>query len=179
MKRLSLIVAAAMSLLWLTFSAAPAAVDATVAWLEHRPVGGGYRVEMPGVPKRASQRVEGRLGDATLIFDLLDLGTTAYGVSYADLPDSIMTKRTVDQLLDDSRKGIVKNMDGSLVSSSNLQIEGHSGRSFTCSMPMKNACAARNVLVGNRIFQLIYVGPKGTETGAEATRFLESFQLVP
>lgn len=76
-------------------------------WLEHRPSGGQYRVEMPGTPKITTMEVKARLGTSQLVMSMLEVGeATAFAVSFSDLPERVLKERTLDQMLDDSRDGI-------------------------------------------------------------------------
>lgn len=69
-------------------------------------------------------------------------------------------------------------MNATVRTTTTVEIQGHPTRHFICDLETGHVCAARSLVVGKRLFQLIYLGPKGTETGAEAKRFLDSFRLT-
>jgi hypothetical protein len=80
--------------------------------------------------------------------------------------------------LDIVRDGGVRNVNGKLLSEERLSIGNAPARRLVIDIPHSNQAAeALIVLADHRLFQAVYVGPRGTQSTEQANRFLSSFAL--
>lgn len=154
-------------------SAAPAAAQ---AWVEYKPEGAGYRVELPEPPKLRNERTSTRGGPADVYMAFVDRGPVAFIVGHTDYSPAALQGRDPDAVLDDVVRGqagrnTIREMKPTAIS-------GRPGRFAIIEAPQNQVLVSRTVVVGNRLFQAIYVGPAGSEVGDDARRFLDSFALV-
>ena len=160
----------------LALAAVPAGNQALAQnWVEHKPDGIGYRVEMPAAPKITARDVPTAIGPIKTTMALVDRGAIAYIVSHNDYPDSIKNTPK-DQLLDTLRNGQVG--AHKLRGEEKIEISGQPARHIVIDTAQGQVIISRIVMVEARLFQAIYVGPKGSEDGDDAKRFIASFQLV-
>jgi hypothetical protein len=67
---------------------------------------------------------------------------------------------------------------GKLVWQAKVEQNGIDGREVVTLLPDNKVMRQRMFMVGNRLYQVLYGGPAGTETDADADGFLTSFQLT-
>lgn len=161
------------AILVLAAAAGPAAAQ---EWVEHRPPGIGYRIEMPEAPKQRAQDVPSAAGPIKAVLAFVDRGNVGFIVSHSDYPASAFDGRSMETVLDDIVKGQVGR--NTLREQGPIAISGRPGRAAVIDGAQGLVIVTRAVLVETRLFQAIYVGPKGSETGDDAKRFLGSFALV-
>jgi hypothetical protein len=104
-----------------------------------------------------------------------------YVVSYADLPiPADEGADLIEKRLDGSRDGMVKNIRGTLTGEKKIKLaDKYPGREITADLPgKKGVIRARIYIVGKRLYQVLVIGTEDTAKSADATKFLESFQLI-
>ena len=74
--------------------------------------------------------------------------------------------------------GLLAATKGKLVRQAKLEQGGVDGREVVTLLPDNAVMRQRMFQVGNRLYQAVYAGPSGTETGADVETFMESFQLL-
>ena len=146
-------------------------------WIDHRPNGGGYRVAFPAQPIEDGRNVDTTLGAVKMRTTAVEIDgrifMTIDSVYPANLP---MGDPQSD--LDIVRDGGVRNVNGKLLSEERLSIGNAPARRVVIDIPYSNQAAeALIVLDDHRLFQAVYVGPRGTQSTEEANRFLSSFAL--
>jgi hypothetical protein len=67
---------------------------------------------------------------------------------------------------------------GKLVWQGKIEQSGFDGREVVTLLPDNTVMRQRMFMVGNRLYQVLYGGPAGSETHAEAESFLTSFELL-
>ena len=138
---------------------------------------GGFKVKLSGTPKKQKQQVSGieintytvQKGDDTMV------------VAYSDLPIPLNEPvEKVQDRLDGSRVGMLKNSNAVLVEEDKIQLAGgHPGREIRATLAdQKGELRARFWLVGNRLYQVLVTGPPTFTDSTEATTFLQSFELT-
>jgi hypothetical protein len=157
------------------FSAA-AAPAAAQNWVEHKPDGVGYRVEMPAAPRVSQRDVPTQIGPIKTTMALVDRGTIAFIVSHNDYPAEAVKTVPKETMLDNISKGQVG--AHKLRSQESITIGGQPARHLVIDTAQGQVLVSRLVMVEARLFQVIYVGPKGSEESDDAKRFVASFQLV-
>jgi hypothetical protein len=156
--------------------AVPVAAPAHAQWAEYKPDGIGYRVEMPGAPKIQSRDVPSAVGPIKTTMAFVERGRTGFIVSYNDYPAEAVKATPREQLLDAIRNGQVGSHK--LRGEEKITINGQPARHLVIDTAQGQVVVSRLVMVEARLFQVIYLGPKGSEDGDDAKRFLASFQLV-
>jgi len=147
-------------------------------WIEYKPNGGRYRVEMPAVPKTATVPVPTGGGasvpmmEATVVVD-----RTAYVASYVDYPASVTKNAAADSILTQVRNGSAAG--NSWRDEKKLQLGRSEGRAYTVVQAGGNVAVTRIYWVRGRLYQLVVDGRPGIEQAADTRRFLESFNLAP
>jgi len=146
-------------------------------WIDHRPNGGGYRVAFPAQPIEDGRNVDTTLGAVKMRTTAVEIDgrifMTIDSVYPANLP---MGDPESD--LDIVRDGGVRNVNGKLLSEERLSIGNAPARRVVIDIPRSNQAAeALIVLDDHRLFQAVYVGPRGTQSTEQANRFLSSFAL--
>jgi hypothetical protein len=109
-------------------------------------------------------------------------GGREYALSYIDLPiPAGEPKATIQKRLDGARDGMVRNLRGTLVSSSRITLQKkYPGRQVQATLPTaQQFLHGRVYLVGTRLYLILVSGPKEWATSAEATRFLDSLVVTP
>jgi hypothetical protein len=107
---------------------------------------------------------------------LVDRGSIAFIVSHNDYPAEAVKSVPKETMLDNIGKGQVGTHK--LRSQENITISGQSARHLVIDTAQGQVLVSRLVMVEARLFQVIYVGPKGSEESEDAKRFIASFQLV-
>ncbi|MFN2298362.1 MAG: hypothetical protein ACK2UB_05900 [Anaerolineales bacterium] len=109
-------------------------------------------------------------------------GNIAYSVGYADYPEEIFERYTVEELLELSRDGVVNSGGRTLISESAITVEGYPGVEFVVEERTDDeadiAAKGRIFFVGMRIYVLLITAPKGKLDDGEMNEFLDSFQLL-
>ncbi len=145
-------------------------------WVEHKPDGIGYRIEMPSAPKIQSRDVPTQIGPIKTTMALVDRGRIAFIVSHNDYPADAIKATPKEQLLDGIRNGQVG--VHKLRTEERITLSGQPARHIVIDTAQGQVVVSRIVMVEARLFQALYVGPKGSEDGDDAKRFFASFQLV-
>jgi hypothetical protein len=162
------------SLVVIVISAASQA--AAQNWIQHRPEGAGYVVEMPGEPKISSQNVPTKLGDIKVYIAVTELGPLAFVTMFSRYPEDYVKSVTADSILEGGRNGAVANVKGKLRSESNVTINNFPAREIVIDAPSGQVMMLRYFLAGTTLAQAIAGGPAGVENNADVRRFLNSLQ---
>jgi hypothetical protein len=158
------------------FAAIPAGNQALAQWVEHKPAGIGYRIEMPAAPQIQSRDIPTAVGPIKTTMALVDRGPIGFIVSHNDYPKEALEGKSPDALLDGIRSGQVGSH--TLRDEQRITMSGHPARHIVIDTAQGQVIVSRIVVVEARLFQAVYVGPKGTEDSDDAKRFINSFQLV-
>jgi len=141
---------------------------------------GRFSAVFPGSPKTSSVPVQS--GDVTVTMNMVGVenGAASYIVSTVDYPDGTLSRKPVDAAFQSIVDGTVGNVRGTLRSASPITLGEATGREVLIDVTAKDlAVHERIFIVGDRLYQVMYGGPAGTESAPRATRFLNSFKLLP
>ncbi len=109
---------------------------------------------------------------------LLDKGDVAWIVTYGDYPEGDVRKLGAETMYDNGAKGSVDGVKGTLRNQAPVQHSGVRGRELFVFVPEgKMVMRQRLFLLGNRLYQNVYVGPDGTERNGDVEVFFNSFQM--
>lgn len=139
-------------------------------WTRYQPQGAGYRIEFPGSPQRQTQGPS--IATQYVAFVEIDqrLFMTVHQVSAFGtvLPEAGM---------DAARQAVLRGFQGTLRDEERLHVSGTPARRWI--IDADNAVVLMlAVLKRDRFYQVMYSGPPGTETSADAGRFVASFALT-
>jgi hypothetical protein len=147
-------------------------------WIDYRPAGAGYRVEFPAKPVEDVRDVTTDVGTIKMRTSSVDIGGKVF-MTIDSLYPSNVTMGDPQVNLDGARNSGVRNVEGTLRAEERLSVANAPARRMVIDMPRTNQSAdALLVLDGRRMYQAVYVGPRGTEQAPEVRRFLSSFALV-
>jgi hypothetical protein len=139
---------------------------------------GRFAADIPGPIQRSSQSVPTTLGAITMHMVFHDGGATAFLVMFNDYPAGSMARSDLGKVYDGGINGAVQNVKGTARGICHYQLGGVDGREFFVDMPAKAAAHIRFFIVGDRFYQVMYVGPAGQENSPGALAFLNSFRLL-
>lgn len=152
---------------------------AELDWRELHWEEGKLKVLLPARPSKSSREVV--LAGEKVPMEMLQsqLSGMAFGVAYSPLP-----KGDPAAVLAAARDGLLRNIDGRLVTEREVAIRGTAapGREFTGEgmvggTPM--LIAARLVASDNRFYQVVFVGRKDRAEKVDLPLYLGSFTVVP
>lgn len=166
-----------LSLLFVLLLASVGAQAQDSAWSEYRSPEGRYRVEMPGTPK--IERVSINLnsgGTAPMIQAIVEVSDAAYLAAYTDYAPGTFGKQTPQQTLLNVRDGSVAKHK--LSSDRAITVAGFPGREYLIEQADGAILLTRSVLVGNRLYQIIFAYSSGAQQPPGARRFVDSFNVL-
>jgi hypothetical protein len=101
-------------------------------WKEFSSDDGGFRIYFPGKPKAGSQITNTKLGQVVQKFYTVSLhfDHVTYVVFYFNYPESVSAIEDEKAEFDGIRDGMVSAHSGSLMSESEVELNGYSGREF-------------------------------------------------
>ncbi|MBV9756384.1 MAG: hypothetical protein JO047_04960 [Alphaproteobacteria bacterium] len=144
-------------------------------WQEFRSAGGSFAAQFPGEPKQNVNPPDEN-GHSQHRY-VVAQGDTAFIISYDDYAPGRMVA-DADMVLQNAQRALLKAMSGTLRNEQPLTLAGLPGREIIFDMPDHTAGRVRLYVGHNRMYQIWFLGPAGQETGADADRFLGSFELA-
>jgi hypothetical protein len=145
------------------------------------PKGGKFSVALPDKPTEKTNKLKTDTGEVEVHMFLLDLKDRVYLVSYNDYPaDSVGTK--VESVLDGVVEGNAKAIKGKVVSSERIKFgkKEYPGRDIRIEFggEKKNIYRARVYLVGDRLYQVVALGPDEFTKSKEVDEYFKSFAIT-
>ncbi len=146
-------------------------------WLEYKPEGGRFRVDLPALPKIAIVQLPIGNGNTVPMTEATAVvSRVAYIASYVDYPATVTKGAAADVILNTVRNGAASG--GSYRDEKKLQIGRVEGREFTVVQPSGNVAVTRIYWSRGRLFQLVVDGQAGIESQPATRHFLDSFALT-
>lgn len=144
-------------------------------WIEHRPPGAGYRVDLPGSSEAIAEDVPTTAGIIRYYAARVVMGRVVFVATHMDYPS---TGLPVDPetALDSVRGGQLQD-GGVLRDERRLSIGGMPARRLVFEID-DQVVSTLVMLNGGVLYQMLCTGPKGSETSADVERFMSSFRLV-
>jgi hypothetical protein len=148
---------------------------------------GRFLATFPGPVQRGSQQVDTAVGKIAMHMVYFDGGAVAYMVIYSDYPaGSVAQSGGASKVCSNASDGAVKAVKGTVRTSSPCRLGDINGLEIVADLPAKDSSAPaeasiarlRFFVVADRLFQIMYLGPMGKETGREGLAFLDSFRLT-
>jgi len=141
---------------------------------------GHFAATFPAQSRASSAPVQ--MGNATIAMNVIAVEQAAfnYYVSYSDYPPGTLAQTAPDQAYANIVSSTVAGGQGKLRSSVPYKLGNITGREVVIDVPSQQQVARERLfLVGNRLFQVVYGGPPGSENTKGALDFLNSFKLLP
>lgn len=146
-------------------------------WMEYKPEGGRFRVDLPALPKIAIVQVPIGNGNTVPMTEATSVvSRVAYIASYVDYPPTVTKGAAADVILTHVRNSAATG--NSYRDEKKLQIGRVEGREFTVVQGNGNVAVTRIYWARGRLFQLVVDGKAGIENQPATRQFLESFALV-
>lgn len=140
---------------------------------------GRYSIDFPGPAQESTQTVTTGAGPTTAHILSYRSRKAEFTALYSDYPPGAVEGMPADRVYAGAIDGAVRGSGGKLRSSVAVQAGNVAGREAVFDAPNgAETVRVRYFLVGSRLYQLMYDGPKGSEKQPEATDFLNSFQLA-
>lgn len=139
---------------------------------------GRFVATFPGAVQRSSQLVDTSYGKLTQSLVYYDGGDIAFMIGFNDYPaGSVSQSGGPEKVCENASDGVVKSLKGTLRTASSCKTGDITGREITFDAPTNDVDRARFFVVGDRLYQILYIGPSG-ETDPAVTAFLDSFRLT-
>jgi hypothetical protein len=142
---------------------------------------GRFALMMPEFPDYNVQEVLTPVGPLELHIFSVNSEDSVFMAAYNDYPEFVVSSSDVGKMLDGARDGAVSNVDGTLLSESQIRLQGYPGREMWIEADVEGQeglARARIFLVGRRMYQILVAGPKSQFPSQDAERCLNSFLLV-
>jgi hypothetical protein len=163
----------AFACLLLALQFAPA--SAQDQWREFRADADGFVISLPQEPTVTSRRIKDT--KATQSMFLIEKGELAYLVSVIHMEKGTGPKNPDQKYFQNLMKNYAEGSSTKVRTSKLATIAGKPG--IDGISDAGNSAHQVQILVsGDRVYMVIYVGPKGQESSADATRFRSSFKLI-
>ncbi|CAG0934853.1 hypothetical protein TFLX_03709 [Thermoflexales bacterium] len=151
-------------------------------WQRFSSTEGGFSILLPARPKEQRQPVNTAAGSVEAIMYIAEVKGTAFGAGYSDFPTSALEADS-QAVLEGARDGAAKNINGTVLDEKPIELAGYPGLEIVIEMPAGAAVPggamyrAQLYLVGQRLYQVIYVALKADENPAEYQKLFDSFHL--
>ena len=150
-------------------------VSAQDSWREFRADADGFVVSLPQEPTVTSRRIKDT--KATQSMFLIEKGDLAYLVSVVHMEKGTEPKNPDQKYFQNLMKNYTEGSGTTLRASKAATIAGKPGIDGI-SDAGNSAHQVQIMASGDRVYMVIYVGPKGQENSSDATRFRNSFKLL-
>lgn len=150
-------------------------VSAQDQWREFRAEADGFAVSFPQDPTVTSRRIKD--SKATQSMFLIEKGELAYLISVVHMEKGTGPKKPDDKYFQNLMKNYTDGSGTTLRTSKAATVAGKPGIDGI-SDAGNSAHQVQIMATGDRVYMVIYVGPKGQENSADAIRFRNSFKLI-
>ena len=134
-----------------------------------------FTAVFPGEPNLDKSNGKTNSGDqyslSTWTFSSSD-GTTAWGVLMATYTNA------VQKVYDPSISAVAASFKGKLVSQKTIRQSGVEGREILIDIPGSQEARERLLWIGNRLYQIMYLGKAGTASTPDVDAFFNSFKAT-
>jgi hypothetical protein len=138
---------------------------------------GKFTAEMPAEPTFEKLNETAASGPYVRNQWLTDQGAKAWIVTYNDYTTGTIAKTGLEEAYKSAVQGSVRGTKGELRSDKAITQAGTSGHEILVSIPGPFIMRQRIFIVGDRLYQNIYVGTPGTEDDAGVNAFFASFRV--
>jgi hypothetical protein len=149
---------------------------------------GGFTAQMPGKPEKQTQTIPTAVGSVTFNTFSVEHRSEAFIVGYNDFPAAAITNADPEQLLNNAKNGAVKNVGGKVTGEKSITMAGNPGKEFvgegvspapdSSGKRQEATFTARIYWAKPRLYQVLYIHPKGSASSETGQKFLDSFQIT-
>jgi hypothetical protein len=169
-------------------SPVPIVIQQGPEWETFNSPEGRFSILTPTKPKVEVKEVDSEVGKLTLYTYASNSRAAYFMVSYADYPIDVTGDRR-EAVLDGVRGGVIKGIEGELISEKKITITSSGGEAAT-SYPGREFYAAKTIegsetvftwriyLVGRRLYQMVAATTKANSTTPDIQKYLTSFELT-
>lgn len=147
------------------------------SWREHRPVGAGYRIEMPGAPKVSAIPMSRNGETTTMIEAAVELAGAFYVAVHAVYEPRVVSGKQPRQLLIDAMNATAQGH--TLRDEREIFVGGFPARDFIIEQRGNVIWVMRTAMRENYLYQIVVAMVGGTRDRPDTRRFIDSFALVP
>jgi hypothetical protein len=138
----------------------------------------GFSAVFPCQSQLSSQPVATNAGNVTLTMYMCSEGETAYFVGVTDYPAGAIAQRNLDDVYNGVANGAATNSNGTIRSLDPYTLGNVAGRDAVIDVASsKQTMHARFFIVGDRLYQELFLGPSGEENSKASLDFLNAFAL--
>ena len=148
------------------------------SWQTYVAPDGTFSIELPGKAVVETKQVPVEGGTATLhLINAASTSNRAYTCSYVEFNKT--DQRPPDQILESARDGSLRNVQGTLVTQSQITVQGFPGLQFQAHARGNSVMDSRILLVEKRLYMIMGVAPAGHAEPKVVQRMFDSFKLNP
>ena len=149
-------------------------------WIEFRPQGIGYSVELPGQWKLTIEDVRTSAGIFKAPMATVALGDGREFITmYVAYPDELIRNRPLTAILDGVRDGAVASAKGFLRKEQKLVVSNRPARQIVVEAPPHHVAVNRYFMLGSTLVQALVLSTTNPENDPMTKRFLESLKATP
>lgn len=138
---------------------------------------GRFTVLLPGKPERQNNSIDTAVGKIDLVMYMAGSRKAGCVAGYCDYPQQYINSTDPQKLLEGARDGAVANVNGRLVSETQVDFHSKPARQFVIEVPNKAFVTARVILIGPRLYQLMLIAPTNQGHEEDISRFFDSFTV--
>jgi hypothetical protein len=161
----------------IAFLAIPVRASAQT-WVEYRPPGVGFALEMPGQWTSDVKNIETAIGSVKGYMVSIETDGRAYLSMYIPYPPDRVRGKPVPSILDGARDGAVENVHGHLRSEEQVTVGNFAGRQLVIDAPNDLVLVHKFFMMDATLVQAVVVGHPGVEKDPNTVHFLQSLKLV-
>jgi hypothetical protein len=150
------------------------------AWPTFDSPEGRFSVVLPTKPTVEVKDIDSAVGKLTMYAYSSSNNVAYFMVSFGDYPKDPTDAAQKETVLDGVRSGVVKGLEGTLLSETKITIDGHPGRAFKAKRIVEGSEMVFNwkiYLVGRRLYQMAVATTTPNAESPDVGRFLASFKL--
>ena len=172
MKRKPLILHLIFTLLFISACSDPKPINYTSSL-------GRFSVIVPAPLEESSTTIDSPAGEIVMHSFMLEKKGYGYGVMYFDVPDGIKTNSNIEEMLDNSRDGAVRNVKGTLISEEKIIFNGYPGRKIVVGSSESDMIfRAKLIAVASRLYIIIVASDSKKDNLSPIEEFFNSFKLI-
>jgi hypothetical protein len=141
---------------------------------------GHFAANFPAAVRRANRIVDKDIGQIATFQVYTHQGAVAFMVTYSDYPEGYVAGAGAAAVCKGAAKEAAESAKGTVRGEDNCKLGDVGGLEAVIDGPDWAFVERMSLyVVGDRLFQVAYVGPPDSEAGKTALDFLDSFRLLP
>lgn len=138
-----------------------------------------FSVNFPCQSQIGGQTAKTEAGDIVITTYTCGDDTVAYVIAISDFPAGLIKPETIDNMYAGAVNTAAADSKGTIRSIMPYTLANYTGREALIDVIAdKTVMHMRNFIVGNRFYQVLYLGPAGSEQSKECLEFLNSFTFI-